>query len=539
MKVEFSFFQRIRTLTNYRLGLLLIYIAALRIRLLCLPLERDEGEYAYIGRWILDGIPPYQEAYNMKLPGTYFMYTLIMGLFGKSDVGIHIGLLFVNLLTVVLLYFVSKKLFDKSIGFYSACIYGLLTLSSDFPGSSAHATQFVNLFIAIGLVFFTRFISSNKPIQIFFTGLMFGLGFIMKQHAVFFIVFDLLMLSALIIRRDGKTMKLANLSLLYLLGSVLPYLFILLTVSLTGNFEKFWFWTVEYARTYASGFYFNDARHAFNLAFKPMLVHYPIIWILAVAGFVYVLSPAFSFVQRFFVLTFGLFGFLTICPGFYFRPQYFITLLPAVAIFASIGARYFQDLVKSRFKLQPNWFFFGLFMSTILIATIAGDKTYAFNQSVQSISRSIYGSAPFVESPVIGKFINENTARDDKVAILGSEPQILFYADRRSATGYIYTYGLMENQPYNKQMQLEMIDQIEKNKPAILLYCKNYYSWAVRKDSPKIIFEWLQDYIPWNYRVAGITYRDKNGLPHYLWNEEVENFSNIEAKNYVVIYRRK
>lgn len=35
------------------------------------PLERDEGEYAYAGQLMLQGIPPYQLAYNMKLPGTY------------------------------------------------------------------------------------------------------------------------------------------------------------------------------------------------------------------------------------------------------------------------------------------------------------------------------------------------------------------------------------------------------------------------------------------------------------------------------------
>jgi len=42
-----------------------------RIRLLGIPLERDEGEYAYAGQLFLQGIPPYKLAYSMKLPGTY------------------------------------------------------------------------------------------------------------------------------------------------------------------------------------------------------------------------------------------------------------------------------------------------------------------------------------------------------------------------------------------------------------------------------------------------------------------------------------
>ena len=43
-------------------------VIAIRIRLLGIPLERDEGEYAYAGQLMLQGIPPYEFAYNMKLP---------------------------------------------------------------------------------------------------------------------------------------------------------------------------------------------------------------------------------------------------------------------------------------------------------------------------------------------------------------------------------------------------------------------------------------------------------------------------------------
>src|SRR5262249_20001496 len=50
----------------------LLLVALVRLRLADVPLERDEGEYAYAGQLILHGIPPYQQAYNMKFPGTYY-----------------------------------------------------------------------------------------------------------------------------------------------------------------------------------------------------------------------------------------------------------------------------------------------------------------------------------------------------------------------------------------------------------------------------------------------------------------------------------
>jgi hypothetical protein len=70
-------------------------IAGLRFRLLDVPLERDEGEYAYAGQLILQGIPPYSLVYNMKLPGVYEAYALILAVFGQTHTAIHLGLLII------------------------------------------------------------------------------------------------------------------------------------------------------------------------------------------------------------------------------------------------------------------------------------------------------------------------------------------------------------------------------------------------------------------------------------------------------------
>ncbi len=58
--------------------------AALRINLLDVPLERDEGEYAYLGQRLLQGEAPWVHAWNMKLPGASLAYALMMALFGHN-----------------------------------------------------------------------------------------------------------------------------------------------------------------------------------------------------------------------------------------------------------------------------------------------------------------------------------------------------------------------------------------------------------------------------------------------------------------------
>src|ERR1043166_1340792 len=102
-------------------------VIAIRVRLLDIPLERDEGEYAYAGQLILQGIPPYKLAYNMKFPGTYAAYALIMAIFGQTIVGIHLGLLLINAATILLIFLLGRRLIDSMAGIAAAVAYAVLS----------------------------------------------------------------------------------------------------------------------------------------------------------------------------------------------------------------------------------------------------------------------------------------------------------------------------------------------------------------------------------------------------------------------------
>src|SRR5512137_19347 len=94
------------------LGVTLLFVLFVRIRLREMPLERDEGEYAYAGQLLLQGVPPYKEAYNMKLPGTYAAYAAIMVVFGQTPAGIHVGVALVNMASIVLLFLIGRYFLD-------------------------------------------------------------------------------------------------------------------------------------------------------------------------------------------------------------------------------------------------------------------------------------------------------------------------------------------------------------------------------------------------------------------------------------------
>src|SRR5947209_15796539 len=115
---------RTNPLKRYRtwllLGLAILFVIVVRVRLREMPLERDEGEYAYAGQLILQGIPPYKEVYNMKLPGTYAAYAVIMAILGQSPSAIHLGLALVNAASIVLMFLLGRQLLDEAAGVVAA-----------------------------------------------------------------------------------------------------------------------------------------------------------------------------------------------------------------------------------------------------------------------------------------------------------------------------------------------------------------------------------------------------------------------------------
>ena len=323
------------------LAMALIFAIYVRVRLREFPLERDEGEFAYAGQLILQGVPPYQLAYNMKLPGTYIAYAALMAVFGQTTAGIHLGLLAVNLATLVLLYRFVRELFDPFSAGMAALAYSILSVSPAVLGMAAHATHFVAFFGLAGTYLLWRHLQSGRWWQAFASGLLLGIAFLMKQQGVFLMIFGggFLLLHGLLLATYPRKRLPVALGL-YSLAAVLPYGLICFWLWRAGVWEKFWFWTVEYASKYVQRFPLSVAgtflwQHASNIV-EP---NWPL-GLLALAGIAGVAilgrgKPGL----RSFVFGFLVFSFFCVCPGFYFREHYFIVMLPAVATLIGVGCR--------------------------------------------------------------------------------------------------------------------------------------------------------------------------------------------------------
>ena len=82
----------------------------------------------------------------------------------------------------------------------------------------------------------------------------------------------------------------------------------------------------------------------------------------------------------------------------------------------------------------------------------SGERRHVwFVQTPTQISRTTYQADPFPEAEVVANYIRDNSTPSARVAVIGSEPEIYFLSRRHSATSYIYTYGLLEPQPFARQ----------------------------------------------------------------------------------------
>ena len=524
----------------FRLALWLLFGATLvavtwaRIRLLGLPLERDEGEYAYTGQLLLQGIPPYKLAYSMKFPGTAASYALLMSIFGDTTTGIHLGLIVINLVTVGLIFFLGRFLLSELAGLAAAAAYGVISLMPYVLGQAAHATHFVVLPAIAGASVLLRALDRQSRILILASGCLFGLALLMKQPGLFFVLFGVVYLFSHDRSEHVKLRQSALRSLIFLLGVTVPLLVTCLLLWNVGVFEQFWFWTIKYAGQYGSQVSIADGLRIFaNHLPNALGTAWPI-WGIAASGLVMSIVNRTLRTRAVFLTTFAFFSILAVCPGFYFRPHYFILVLPAVSLLAGVTVTAALDTI--RFGAQNFRFVVLLLFGFALAWPIWAEADFFFERPLAEANRMVNGTNPFPESIKIGEYIRAQSSASDTIAVLGSEPQIYFYSRRHSATGYIYTYGLMEPQPYAHQMQQEMMREIEIAHPKFLVMVVVNKSWLAGRDSDQSILRWADAYCDANYEEVGLINISDRGTDYYLSGRP----PNVTpTADHILIYRRK
>jgi Dolichyl-phosphate-mannose-protein mannosyltransferase len=522
------------------LALILASNFVLRWHLRAMPVERDEGEYAYAGQLLLDGVPPYQAAWNMKFPGAYFAYAALMAVFGQTAEGIHTGIILVTSLSIVLMFFIGRILLNNFGGLIAAGIFAALSALPSTYGLAGHATHLVVLFVCMGTFSLLQAEQKSSRAWLFVSGAAFGTAVLMKQHAAVFCLAS----TAWLLTRNLKTKSLGFIALaIFCSGILLPLMLTAAVLAHCGVWHRFVFWTIDYARQYVSIMPLRTLPKMFADGFGPIFSSATWIWLLGTVAMPLVFFKMPN--RRAVAVGAGLLlaGLAAATPGFYFRGHYFLMLMPGLALLVAALLLELAARLKQFPQIPPL-----RFLPPCLLLLIVGEMALRngvewFLMPPDALSRKIYGANPFSESAAVAGYLRAQMSPTDTVAVIGSEPEIFFLAHRRSATGYIYLYPLTEGHALSSQFRHEFIREIEDARPRYVVYINTVNSWCsgvTPGETEKAVDElniWWNRYAQ-NYQITGLVDVHDDAPSEFFWDKELANRTNTDPANLYILRRK-
>jgi Dolichyl-phosphate-mannose-protein mannosyltransferase len=424
----------------------------------------DEGVYQTLGIGIRMGRLLYRDIFDNKPPLLYVLYSLV----SSSEFAIRFLSLIFGILSVIVFYFLAKKLFaNEKISFITTSIFAVLFGLPLIEGNIANAENFMLLpNIIAGLLVFKSIeikdVKRRYKLQIF-AGLILGLSFLIKIVALFdfgaFLVFLFFMnysKNLLEIFNLKNIVEEAKNVIFFALGFSIPIIITALYFILNHAFSNFiqatFFSNIGYVG-YGNNFIIPQGFLIFKLI---LLALFSLFIFYSKKGF----GAAFSFIALW--LSFSLFD-----AYFSQRPytHYVLVLLPSFILM--IG----MFLIKKNFSRLA-----GLSVLISLILVLLGFTFYVKTVFYyQNFISYIFGRESVTSYQ---KFFDNTTPRDYEIAGF-----INLYTDK---TGGLFIWG-------NNAQVYALTGKLPPGKYTVAYHIANYKdgfsntNTALKKNPPKFI----------------------------------------------------
>lgn len=415
-----------------------------------LPLTQDEGVFLTISNGLLNGKSPYKDFFDHKTPGIYFLLTPIIDLFGKNIFALKLFLILNNLISAILVFFISEKI-KKGSGIFSSLLF--LFTSVFFQGNRLITEPFMITFI-LGSIYF--YLNSNKNNRyLLFSGITAGIAVLLKQTAIInFLILTYFM------HRDNKEMLKE-----YFIGFLTPWGLTLLYLIKVNSLNEAINQSVSLNIT-------NYPREPLSLVLKKLSGTFKQtlpLWLLF--GFY---LPKIRNHKKDQLMKFLYASIFIPIPFLLFRhyPHYWLQIIPFVAIMAGIT-------LANLFTIK-NTFIKYLSISLIFLSFFLNYKWFSWG--------AVNQDGPKLKEQVE---VNEYINRLPQKTIL-TENQFTgyyFLSSKEPLTKYLFLSEITEQEKAEKKT----ISALERSSDTLILWPKNN-EFAYAKD--------LQGYIIKNYRVS-------------------------------------
>ncbi len=466
------------------------------------PFERDEGEYAYSAYLIRTGGTPYEDSFLQKPPLIVYTYLVAQEINPLSTWPPRALSAFFTLLTAMLVGLIAYKEWGKIAGIFSAFLFLPLVNFPPLTPFAANTEKFMLLPMVALLALFVFYKESQKSWPYILAGIFSTLAIFYKPICVPVIFFIIIFwLYKLYRSSENRKITLLIKPILLIGVSALLSSFILLIPFLEvlkNVLQEVFTFNLSYVSAFD-----NPFANLFNYLGK--FLNYW--WILLFLLFGLFFERPKNILYYFFLLMISLLTVFSTPIG-----HYYLILMPFLALLC--GAMFYSFLETFSLEDKQKFIATAIVLPVILFVILLPFKEQ-FSLSPAKLSEWVYGTVnPFGEAEEVASHLAQNTTARDSVFVAGSEPEIYYYAERKSATRFIITYPLNLPTPYREQFQNELVSDLEKNPPKAIVVSRRVMSGLWNESSPKIFINYFNDLVSKNYKIVG----------GYVWQNDEEGY---------------
>lgn len=461
------------------------------------PFERDEGEYAY-SAWLLHtGGTPYKDSFMQKPPLIIYTYYVgqILSPFAIWPPRV-LAAIFV-ILTAILVGFIALKEWGKYAAVFSAFIFLPFIGFPPLTPFSANTEKFMILPMTALVTLFVYFKNSEKTWPYILAGFLSTLAIFYKPICLAVVIFIIIFWLFKLYRSYNPT----NIKLIVrpflLIGLSALTTAVILLIPFLKNWHSFFQEVFNFNVSYVSSFgnSFGNLANYFGKFF-----HYW--WILIILPFGLFFKKSKNIYYYFILLIISLLTIFSTPIG-----HYYLFLMPFLALICGALFNPYLELLGTDKQKVITTAIILPFILYIMLFPLSEQ----FSLGPDKLSEWVYGTVnPFGESKEVANHLAQVTNLNDLVFVAGSEPQIYYYAKRKSFTRFVITYPLNLPTPYREQFQTELVNDFKNNLPKAIVVSERTMSGLWNEGSPDIFIKYFEDLIAKNYKIAG----------GYVWEEE-------------------
>jgi hypothetical protein len=493
-------------------GGLVLLVMALRMPLLDIPFERDEGEYAYIGWRLGHNELPYRDWVDQKPPAIFWVYRLALSLPMEPVRAVHfVGLLFAAASSCAL-FFLGLRFLSLFWAWMAGALFAILAADPLIQGTAANTELFMLLPLILSQIALLR-AASNSPRKFLFmilAGALTGVAITFKQVAAVN-WFLLVGLYPVFVAGKERWRGALAFAIWSAVGVIAVLGFVALYFWLRNGLPDLVYNVFTHNLEYISAVRTSVRLRLFKETLAVLARTQTIVWIASAAGLAslfFTNRPKWCLFLAGWIAT----SMIGVSASGYFFPHYFQQLLPPFALAAAAGAERLDGI--QLWKKFPSWSRRATLGAILAFLPALVFYPFLFIYTPAEAVRKIYPREFFAEMPELGRRLASVTPPEGRVFVFGAEPELLFYARRVSATRYIFLFPLYG--PYRNALEKQKAaaSEILQAQPQAIFYLPNNLFFA--PGSEQYFTRWSLSYLKKDFYPDTWLTKDASGTAHIV-----------------------